>query len=179
MYERRSADKAYQSSHVRTLIACWRTVLFLMTEILDFVQPKPTFAVHSVPYIEEYSYLRDRTRRSSTQRVFVEAHECCLRFEMLSLFILLGSLSQSNKHMFRNSVSRQFRRPWNLCLMLIMLSVTSSFPRTSWQRPWATLGWMMGLTRTFARRESFPFTSTSCFFSCPLHQKRCRVISPG
>eukprot|EP00930_Biecheleria_cincta_P013904 TRINITY_DN12183_c0_g1_i2.p1 TRINITY_DN12183_c0_g1~~TRINITY_DN12183_c0_g1_i2.p1 ORF type:complete len:568 (-),score=100.20 TRINITY_DN12183_c0_g1_i2:397-2100(-) len=107
-YQRSSADKAYKSSHVRSLPACWRTVEFLMTDILDFdCNPKPVFAVQSVPYIEVYSYLRDRTRalrvdlhlqqpRSTTQRVFVETHECCLRFEMLSLYILLGSGMQNN-----------------------------------------------------------------------------------
>ncbi|CAE7233178.1 unnamed protein product [Symbiodinium natans] len=71
-------------------------------EILDFdSNPKPGFAVQAIPYIEVYSYLRDRTRsirvdlhlqqpRSTTQQVFVETHECCLRFEMLSLYLLLG-----------------------------------------------------------------------------------------
>eukprot|EP00931_Biecheleriopsis_adriatica_P097193 TRINITY_DN7093_c0_g1_i1.p1 TRINITY_DN7093_c0_g1~~TRINITY_DN7093_c0_g1_i1.p1 ORF type:complete len:1264 (-),score=254.11 TRINITY_DN7093_c0_g1_i1:46-3477(-) len=101
-YQRSSADKAYRSSDTRSLAACWRTMEFLMTEILDFdCNPKPAFAVQSVSYIEVYSYLRDRTRslrvdlhlqqpRSTTQRVFTETHECCLRFEILSLFLLLG-----------------------------------------------------------------------------------------
>jgi len=101
-YQRSSADKAYRSQDVRTLDACWRTMEFLMTEILDFdLHPKPQYAPASVQYIEVYSYLRDRTRsvrvdlhlqqpRSTTQRTFVETHECCLRFEMLSLFLLMG-----------------------------------------------------------------------------------------
>lgn len=101
-YQRSSADKAYRSQDVRSLPACWRTMEYLMTEILDFdSNPKAGYAVQSVPYIEVYSYLRDRTRsirvdlhlqqpKSTTQKVFVETHECCLRFEMLSLFLLLG-----------------------------------------------------------------------------------------
>eukprot|EP00439_Symbiodinium_sp_Y106_P023569 s150_g2.t2 len=101
-YQRSSADKAYRSQDVRSLDACWKTMEYLMTEILDFdSNPKPGFAVQAIPYIEVYSYLRDRTRsirvdlhlqqpRSTTQRVFVETHECCLRFEMLSLYLLLG-----------------------------------------------------------------------------------------
>eukprot|EP00933_Yihiella_yeosuensis_P076494 TRINITY_DN8628_c0_g7_i1.p1 TRINITY_DN8628_c0_g7~~TRINITY_DN8628_c0_g7_i1.p1 ORF type:complete len:771 (-),score=130.71 TRINITY_DN8628_c0_g7_i1:127-2154(-) len=101
-YQRSSADKAYKSSDVRSLAACWRTVEYLMTEVLDFdINPKPAYHVQSAPYIEVYSYLRDRTRsvrvdlhlqqpRSTTQKVFAETHEVCLRFEMLSLFILLG-----------------------------------------------------------------------------------------
>merc|ERR1719265_1612344 len=71
-----------------------------MTEILDFDQnPKPEYAVTNVPYIEVYSFMRDRTRavrvdlhlqqpRSTTQRCYVETHECCLRFEMLTIFLL-------------------------------------------------------------------------------------------
>uniref|UniRef100_A0A7S4QUS6 PCI domain-containing protein n=2 Tax=Alexandrium monilatum TaxID=311494 RepID=A0A7S4QUS6_9DINO len=101
-YQRSSADKAYRSQDVRNLEACWRTMEYLMKEILDFDRtPKPGFAIQAVPYIEVYSYLRDRTRsvrvdlhlqqpRSTTQRTFAETHECCLRFEMLSLFLLSG-----------------------------------------------------------------------------------------
>merc|ERR1740130_749821 len=78
---------------------------YLMTELLDFDKnPKPQFAVQKVPYIEVYSYMRDRTRscrvdlhlqqpRSTAQRSFIESHECCLRFAMLSLFILQGGSS--------------------------------------------------------------------------------------
>jgi len=101
-YQRSSADKAYRSQDVRTLDACWRTMEYLMLEVLDAdIKQKPAFAVQSPPYIEVYSYLRDRTRscrvdlhlqqpRSTTQRCFVETHECCLRFEMMSLFLLQG-----------------------------------------------------------------------------------------
>lgn len=104
-YQRSSADKAYMGKDVRTLDACWRTMEYLMTEILDFDKnPKPQFAVQKVPYIEVYSYLRDRTRscrvdlhlqqpRSTAQRSFIESHECCLRFEMLSIFLLQGGES--------------------------------------------------------------------------------------
>jgi len=108
-YQRSSADKAYRSQDVRTLEACWRTMEYLMTEILDFdCNPKPPYAVQDIPYIEVYSYLRDRTRsvrvdlhlqqpRSTTQRTFVETHECCLRFEMLSLFLLSGGTGGSTE----------------------------------------------------------------------------------
>merc|ERR1719158_2698288 len=82
---------------------------YLMTEILDFDKnPKPQFAVPNLPYIEVYSYLRDRTRscrvdlhlqqpRSTAQRTFIETHECCLRFEMLSLFLLQGESGGSTE----------------------------------------------------------------------------------
>ncbi|CAJ1362115.1 unnamed protein product [Effrenium voratum] len=101
-YQRSSADKAYKSQDVRSLDACWKTMEYLMREILDFdSNPKPGYAIQAIPYIEVYSFLRDRTRsirvdlhlqqpRSTTQRIFVETHECCLRFEMLSLYLLLG-----------------------------------------------------------------------------------------
>merc|ERR1719478_965793 len=73
---------------------------YLMTEVLDFdILPKPEFAIKEIPYIEVYSFLRDRTRavrvdlhlqqpRSTTQRTFIETHEVCLRFEILSMFLL-------------------------------------------------------------------------------------------
>ncbi|CAE7197138.1 unnamed protein product, partial [Symbiodinium sp. CCMP2456] len=122
-YQRSSADKAYRSQDVRSLDACWKTMEYLMTEILDFdSNPKPGFAVQAIPYIEAADELRSCVReknwrapvgsgqffleianrnltqvdlhlqqpRSTTQRVFVETHECCLRFEMLSLYLLLG-----------------------------------------------------------------------------------------
>lgn len=103
-YSRSSADKAYRSQDVRNLDSCWRTMEFLMTEILDFdCNPKANFAVQEMPYVEVYSYLRDRTRscrvdlhlqqpRSTTQRTFVETHECCLRFEMLSFYLLTSGV---------------------------------------------------------------------------------------
>lgn len=108
-YQRSSADKAYKGSDVRTLAACRTTIEFLMTEILDFdIHPKLEHAVTKVPYIEVYSYLRDRTRscrvdlhlqqpRSTTKRTFVETHECCLRFELLSLFLLMGGAGGSTE----------------------------------------------------------------------------------
>lgn len=108
-YQRSSADKAYRSQDVRTLDACDKTMKFLMSDILDFDwKPKERFAVQKIPYIEVYSYLRDRTRsvrvdlhlqqpRSTTHRTFVETHECCLRFEMLSLFILSGGSGGSTE----------------------------------------------------------------------------------
>jgi len=101
-YQRSSADKAYKGSSVRSLKACWRTMEYLMTEILDFdVNPKPAYAIQSAQFIDIYSYLRDRTRSvrvdlhlqqptSTTHQVFAESHECCLRFEMLSLYLLIG-----------------------------------------------------------------------------------------
>jgi len=113
-YQRSSADKAYRPQDVRTLEACWRTMEFLMAEILDFDSPtKPKaqfwqFAPQAVPFIEVYSYLRDRTRscrvdlhlqqpRSTTQRTFIETHECCLRFEMLSFYLLTGESGGSTE----------------------------------------------------------------------------------
>lgn len=108
-YQRSSADKAYRSQDVRTLAAIWKTMEYLMKEILDFDKnPKPGYAVKVVPYIEVYSYCRDRTRgmrvdlhlqqpRSTTQRCFAETHECCLRFEMLSLFLLRGGQGGSTE----------------------------------------------------------------------------------
>merc|ERR1719440_1145161 len=80
-----------------------------MTELLDFdINPKPNFAVQAVSYTEVYSFLRDRTRavrvdlhlqqpRSTTQRTFIETHECCLRFEMLSRFLLTRNMGGKDK----------------------------------------------------------------------------------
>lgn len=108
-YQRSSADKAYHANNTRTLDACWRTMEYLMTEILDIDKnPKAVYAVQRIPYIDAYSYLRDRTRscrvdlhlqqpRSTHSRPFIETHECCLRFEMLSLFLLQGESGGSTE----------------------------------------------------------------------------------
>lgn len=105
-YQRSSADKAYRSQDVRTLEACWKSMEYLMTEILDFdKRPKAAYAVQNVVFVEVYSYLRDRTRacrvdltlqqpRSTCSKTFVETHEVCLRFEMLSLFLQLGEAAE-------------------------------------------------------------------------------------
>merc|ERR1719223_741427 len=80
-----------------------------MTEILDFDRtPKAAYAVQNLPYIEVYSYLRDRTRscrvdlhlqqpRSTCHRTFIETHECCLRFEMLALYLQTGEAAKAAK----------------------------------------------------------------------------------
>merc|ERR1719329_49245 len=79
---------------------------YLMTEILDFdKRPKPAYVPQNVVFVEVYSYLRDRTRacrvdlhlqqpRSTCSKTFVETHEVCLRFEMLSLFLQLGEAAE-------------------------------------------------------------------------------------
>lgn len=100
-YQRSAAGKKYCSEEVRTLEACWKTMMFLIDEVLDLDEcPKPFFAAQSsLPFYEIYAYLHDRTRavrvdlllqqpRSLLARAFIETHECCLRLEILSLFLL-------------------------------------------------------------------------------------------
>lgn len=72
-----------------------------MVQILDFdVCPKEEYAITAkdVNYFEVYSYLRDRTRSvrvdlhvqqpySTTTQIYIECHEACLRFELLSMFL--------------------------------------------------------------------------------------------
>jgi hypothetical protein len=103
-YQRSSADKKYLATEVRTVGACWRTVEYLINNLLDFdVNPKPGYAdicySSSSSFWEIYSFLRDRLRavrvdlhvqNASTNPLFVTVHEICLRFELLSLFLLWG-----------------------------------------------------------------------------------------
>eukprot|EP00397_Hematodinium_sp_SG-2012_P007224 GEMP01007266.1.p1 GENE.GEMP01007266.1~~GEMP01007266.1.p1 ORF type:complete len:1029 (+),score=218.85 GEMP01007266.1:329-3415(+) len=100
-YQRSSADKSYKAKETRTLKACWKTMEFLMVQILDFeVCPKVEFALTAkdINYFEIYAYLRDRTRavrvdlhvqqpNSTTTQIYIESHEACLRFELLSMFL--------------------------------------------------------------------------------------------
>ena len=101
-YQRSSADKKYLPSEIRTVAACWESVVYLLGEILDFdVNPKPNFsgACYESSYFDIYSFLRDRLRavrvdlhvqNCVTDPVFVRVHEICLRFELLSLYLLWG-----------------------------------------------------------------------------------------
>eukprot|EP00439_Symbiodinium_sp_Y106_P045820 s879_g5.t2 len=98
-YQRSAAGKVFAAEEVRSLQACTRTMLFLMTQVLSAdVAPETPFVV--TPSLEQvYAYLRDRSRAvrqdlhlqqplSGRSLEFVECHEYCLRFEMLALFLL-------------------------------------------------------------------------------------------
>ena len=101
-YQRSSADKKYLPNEIRTIPACWRSIEYLLQTVLDFdVSPKPGFAnnCYQCNYFEIYSFLRDRLRavrvdlhlqNCVTDPVFVKTHEYCLRFELLSLYLLWG-----------------------------------------------------------------------------------------
>ncbi|CAE8614592.1 unnamed protein product [Polarella glacialis] len=99
-YQRSSAGKMYCSKEVRSPQVCWQTMKFLLEEVLDLDQrPSPRFAAPPKSFWEVYAYMHDRSRsvrvdlhlqqpRSSSTRAFVECHECSLRFELLSRFLL-------------------------------------------------------------------------------------------
>jgi len=120
-YQRSSADKMYKAKETRTLKAAWMTMEFLMAKILDFeICPKIEFAISAkdIDYFEIYSYLRDRTRairvdlhvqqpHSTTSRIYIECHEACLRFELLSIFLCRMSqegCSEDNKKTYDESL---------------------------------------------------------------------------
>ncbi|CAE7275507.1 Mcm3ap [Symbiodinium sp. CCMP2592] len=111
-YQRSAAGKVFAAEEVRSLQACTRTMLFLMTQVLSAdVAPETPFVVtpsleqaamvllRHWQHMEVYAYLRDRSRAvrqdlhlqqplSGRSLEFVECHEYCLRFEMLALFLL-------------------------------------------------------------------------------------------
>ena len=101
-YQRSSADKKYLASEIRTIDACWKSVEYLLNEIFDFdVNPKPNFSepCYTANYFDIYSFMRDRLRavrvdlhvqNASTNPVFISVHEYCLRFELVSLYLLWG-----------------------------------------------------------------------------------------
>ena len=101
-YQRSSADKRYLPSEIRTVGACLRSVEYLLSKVLDFdVFPKPGFgeSCYSADFFDVYSFLRDRLRAVRVDLhvsncvgdpKFVLLHEICLRFELLSLFLLWG-----------------------------------------------------------------------------------------
>jgi hypothetical protein len=101
-YQRSSADKKYLPAEVRTIPACWRTVEYLFTNLLDFeIHPKPGYndICYRSTFFEIYSFLRDRLRavrvdlhvqNAAGDPTFIAVHELCLRFELLSIFLLWG-----------------------------------------------------------------------------------------
>jgi len=101
-YQRSSADKKYIPSEIRTVNACWKSMEYLLEKILDFdVNPKTGFsdACYQSNYFDIYSFMRDRLRsirvdlhvqNCPTDLVFIRVHEYCLRFELLSLYLLWG-----------------------------------------------------------------------------------------
>jgi hypothetical protein len=101
-YQRSSADKKYFASEIRTIKACNESIEFLLNTVLDFdVSPKPGFAqqCYTANFFDIYSFLRDRLRAIRvdlhlqnivTDPVFIRTHERCLRFELLSLYLLWG-----------------------------------------------------------------------------------------
>ena len=101
-YQRSSADKRYLAHEVRTVPACKHSLEYLLDQVLDFEShPKPGFAAacYSANYYDIYSFLRDRLRavrvdlhvqNAILDPVFIDVHEACLRFELLSLYLLWG-----------------------------------------------------------------------------------------
>ena len=100
-YQRSSADKQYLPEDIRTLPACARTLWHLMTRVISADEVKDvemSELAAQADYWKVYSYLRDRTRAirvdlnlqkwSMPMRVYIVVHEVCLRFEILSMFIL-------------------------------------------------------------------------------------------
>jgi len=70
-YQRSSADKKYKAEDIRTLSACWNSVFYLFTDVvnLDIKSPKLEsgnwkywFKDSKVPYLQIYSFIRDRIR---------------------------------------------------------------------------------------------------------------------
>lgn len=101
-YQRSSADKHYMGKDIRSTTACWSTVEYLFTEILtldETPQPKKfIFGNQTVPYLQIYSFIRDRIRAvrvdlhvqqpfSTTTKEYIQTHEVALRFELLSFFL--------------------------------------------------------------------------------------------
>eukprot|EP00445_Apocalathium_hangoei_P077051 CAMPEP_0204148994 /NCGR_PEP_ID=MMETSP0361-20130328/24025_1 /ASSEMBLY_ACC=CAM_ASM_000343 /TAXON_ID=268821 /ORGANISM="Scrippsiella Hangoei, Strain SHTV-5" /LENGTH=386 /DNA_ID=CAMNT_0051103433 /DNA_START=47 /DNA_END=1204 /DNA_ORIENTATION=+ len=109
-YRRSAAGREYRAADIRSPDACWQTMAFLMSEVLELdVRPQLSkFAQTPGSYSEVYAYLRDRTRAvradlhlqqpgvSSTPE-FLRSHECCLRFELLSRFLLIGTEGYDEK----------------------------------------------------------------------------------
>ncbi|CAD7968133.1 unnamed protein product [Amoebophrya sp. A25] len=100
-YQRSSADKQYQAKDIRTLQACWRSVVYLFTDIIDLDTKVPQgkyIFTDPVRYIQIYSFIRDRIRAvrvdlhvqqplSTTTEPYMKTHEAAFRFELLSNFL--------------------------------------------------------------------------------------------
>ncbi|CAD7929626.1 unnamed protein product [Amoebophrya sp. A120] len=101
-YQRSSADKQYSPKDIRTLAACFRSVEYLFKEVIDLdTRTRPTKFVFTelVPYIQIYSFIRDRIRAvrvdlhvqqplSTVSKEYIKTHEAAFRFELLSNFII-------------------------------------------------------------------------------------------
>lgn len=101
-YQRSSADKAYHAEDIRTPAACARSLWHLMTRIVSADRHSASDLceiAREADYWQVYSFLRDRTRAvrvdlhlqqpwSTTTRLYIVAHEVCLRFEILSMYLL-------------------------------------------------------------------------------------------
>lgn len=101
-YQRSSADKSYPPEQIRTLEACARTMFRLIsTTLSNDVSPAKELAelAQNAEYKQVHSFLRDRTRAvrvdlevqrpwSALTRIYILVHEVCLRFEILSMFLL-------------------------------------------------------------------------------------------
>jgi len=105
-YQRSSADKKYLASEVRSASACWRSVEYLISTVLDFDLAAPhkpagfSPSCASASFFDIYSFMRDRLRAVRvdlhvqnllSDPIFVKVHEICLRFELLALFLLWGT----------------------------------------------------------------------------------------
>eukprot|EP00747_Dinoflagellata_sp_TGD_P189443 gnl/TRDRNA2_/TRDRNA2_49781_c0_seq1.p1 gnl/TRDRNA2_/TRDRNA2_49781_c0~~gnl/TRDRNA2_/TRDRNA2_49781_c0_seq1.p1 ORF type:complete len:424 (+),score=58.91 gnl/TRDRNA2_/TRDRNA2_49781_c0_seq1:87-1358(+) len=100
-YQRSAAHRAYTASEVRTVETCRRTMVFLMSDVLELdLRPNASrFAACPSSFADLYDYMRNRTRavrvdlqlqepRVTASRTFIEVHEWCLRFELLALALL-------------------------------------------------------------------------------------------
>jgi hypothetical protein len=108
-YQRSSADKKYLPNEIRTESACWNSIEYLLSNVLDFdTNPKPGFSeqCHSAKFFDIYSFLRDRLRairvdlhvqNNLTSPIFIQVHEYCLRFELVSIFRLWGKATETEK----------------------------------------------------------------------------------
>eukprot|EP00929_Paragymnodinium_shiwhaense_P023692 TRINITY_DN14779_c1_g1_i1.p1 TRINITY_DN14779_c1_g1~~TRINITY_DN14779_c1_g1_i1.p1 ORF type:complete len:1901 (-),score=463.23 TRINITY_DN14779_c1_g1_i1:47-5680(-) len=103
-YQRSSADKLYLPDDVRTLPMCARTLWYLITKVIDSDVRKPEMNFYQV-----HSFMRDRTRAvrvdlhlqqpwSTTTKTYIIAHEVCLRFEILSMYLLTASPDTIEKY---------------------------------------------------------------------------------
>lgn len=103
-YQRSAADKVYLPEETRTFGACERSMDHLIDCVVECDLRKnitPPFAeiCSECSFIDVYSFFRDRTRairvdlhvqqpHSMRSKVYFQVHEQCLRFELLSMYLL-------------------------------------------------------------------------------------------
>jgi hypothetical protein len=94
-YMRSAADRTFSADEVRTPEAIERTIDYLITQVLDLdtAASRIGFLARKYAFTEIYIFLRDRLRAVrqdlalqglGTTRVFIEAHEICIRFLIMA-----------------------------------------------------------------------------------------------